>query len=367
MKRAKTMKKLTGRQANKLTDKQLEELEKEIKRIYQQATEEVEEKLKNHLEKFADKEIQKKAILDKAYKDYKSGRLTYNEYRIKKKEYERWYINQIMTGERWEALKETLAEDLAHASLIAESAINGHIAEAYALNFNYILFDFETTTFVDTFIPLYDKHAIEYIIRENPNLLPSYKIDIPKQLRWNRQKINSAIMQGILQGESIDKMAKRLRSVANMDYKASIRNARTASGAAANRGKIDSFTRIKKMGFDIKKQWISTLDNRTRHEHRLLMGQTVDLGEPLRVEGYELEYPCDPKATVKDLMGREKAVNVIKAAPEMIYNCRCVIVGILSGFEKTIKDFDYQQNPKLKGMTLEEWRNAKPVYGKGAA
>ena len=118
------------------------------------------------------------------------------------------------------------------------------------------------------------------------------------------------------------------------------------------------------MGIDLKQQWIATHDERTRHEHRLLMGQTVNLGEPFKIEGYELEYPCDPSAikNPKSELKTEKAVNVIQAAPEMIYNCRCVIVGIIEGYEKTIEDFEYQKNPKLNGMSLEEWKNAKPVY-----
>lgn len=355
---------LQGKQASSLTDEELEKVEKKIRKAYQKATIEVEEKLKNHLERFADKDIQKRKSLDTAYKKYKSGNLTSAEYREAKRQYEQWYIGQAMTGERWESLKETLAEDMANASKIAESAINGHMADAYAINFNYMVYEFETGTFTDSFIPLYDKNAMEYILREDPDLLPQYKVDIPKQLKWNKQKINSAVMQGILQGESMDKVARRLRSVTNMNYKASIRNARTASGAAANRGKIDSFSRIQKLGYNIRKQWISTLDNRTRHEHRLLMGQTVKLGEPFKVNGYELEYPCDPNATVKSMLGTERAQDVIRAAPEMIYNCRCVIVGIIEGFEKTIEDFDYQQNPKLNGMTLEEWQNAKPVSKK---
>lgn len=355
---------LKSQKAIKLTDEELEKLEKKLRKIYRQSTVEVEEKLKNHLEAFQNKEKRKRDALDLVYKKYKKGNVTYTEYRNEKKKYEQWYIGQVMTGKRWESLKETLAEDMVNASKIAESVINGHIADAYAINFNYMVYEFETTTFTDSFIPLYDKNAMEYIVRENPDLLPQYKIDIPKQLKWNKQKINSAIMQGILQGESTNKMAKRLRSVTDMNYKASVRNARTASGAAANRGKIDSFSRIKKLGYNIKKQWISTLDGRTRHEHRLLMGQTVELGEPFRVDGYELEYPCDPNASAKELLVTEKAVSVIKAAPEMIYNCRCVIVGIIDGFEKTIEDFDYQQNPKLEGMTLEEWKEAKPVYKK---
>lgn len=355
---------LDGKGANAATDKILKDTENEIKKIYQQAEAEVEQKLKNHLEKFEKSQKKMADKLDQALENYKKGKISFKEYTQAKKDYERWYINQTMTGKRWEALKQTLAEDLTNASLIAESVINGHMADAYALNYNYMIYEMETGTFVDSFIPIYDKNAMEYILREHPDLLPQYNINIPKAMRWNKQKINSAVMQGILQGDSINNLAKRLRSVTTMDYNASIRNARTASGAATNKGKEDSFKRIKDMGFDIKKQWISTLDSRTRHEHRLLMGQTVDLGQPFTVNGYELEYPCDPNASFRDMLGSDMAVSVIEAAPEMIYNCRCVIVGILAGYEKTIEDFDYQTNPKLGGMTLDEWKEAKPVYGK---
>lgn len=349
------------------TDKLLKETEEKIKEAYSQAEKEVEKKLNDHLKKFAKLDIQKQQELDKVYEMYEKRQVTYTEYLKKKKEYQQWRINQYMTGSRWEELKKTLSQDLANASLIAESAINGHIKEAYAMNFNRIIYQFETETFVDTFIPIYNQYAVEYIMRDNPSLLPQYKVDIADAVKWNKQKISSVITQGILQGESIDKISKRMRKVTNMDYASSVRNARTASGAAANKGKLESFKALSEKGFNIKKQWISTLDNRTRHEHRLLMGQTVDLGKPFKVNGYELEYPCDPTAIKKNpssALGTEQAKDVIVAAPEMIYNCRCVIVGLLEGYEKTIEDFDYQTNPKLNGMTLEEWKEAKPVYKK---
>lgn len=33
------------------------------------------------------------------------------------------------------------------------------------------------------------------------------------------------------------------------------------------------------MGVQLKKQWLATLDGKTRHEHRMLDGQTVDVEE----------------------------------------------------------------------------------------
>jgi SPP1 gp7 family putative phage head morphogenesis protein len=159
---------------------------------------------------------------------------------------------------------------------------------------------------------------------------------------WNKQKLTSALTQGILQGESIPKIAKRFRDVADMDYKQSIRTARTSMTSAQNGGRQDSFIRAKDMGINQKKQWLATIDDRTRHEHRLLDGQRVDIEEPFRVEGYEILYPADPSAE-----------------PEMVYNCRCTMVTMFDGYDKKITDFDIDE--RLGDMTYDEWKKSKNI------
>lgn len=50
------------------------------------------------------------------------------------------------------------------------------------------------------------------------------------------------------------------------------------------------------MGIQLKKQWLATLDGKTRHEHRILDGQTVDVEESFQVDGSKLKCPGDPSA-----------------------------------------------------------------------
>jgi hypothetical protein len=50
------------------------------------------------------------------------------------------------------------------------------------------------------------------------------------------------------------------------------------------------------MGIEMQQTWVATLDGRTRHEHRMLDGQTVPIGEPFEVDGYKIRYPGDPTA-----------------------------------------------------------------------
>lgn len=57
---------------------------------------------------------------------------------------------------------------------------------------------------------------------------------------------------------------------------------------------MDSYKVAEGMGIKLKKQWLATLDNRTRHAHAMLDGQTLDTDKPFKVDGYELMYPRRP-------------------------------------------------------------------------
>jgi hypothetical protein len=77
---------------------------------------------------------------------------------------------------------------------------------------------------------------------------------IAKDQLWNRNHLVSAVAQGILQGEGIPDIAKRLQTVAAMDDNAAIRNARTYVTAAQNKGRIDSYERAEKLGIKTNKK-----------------------------------------------------------------------------------------------------------------
>ena len=78
---------LKGQKAAKETSKSLKRTEREIKEIYQQAEKEVEEKLQNHLKRFYAEDQLRREALDKVYKSYQMGAISYKEYLIKKKDY----------------------------------------------------------------------------------------------------------------------------------------------------------------------------------------------------------------------------------------------------------------------------------------
>lgn len=314
--------------AHRETDQLISELEEKIGAVYGRAAKETQEKLDAYLSAFDRKIRAKKDDLD-------SGKIT-------KAEYDRWVTGQVMIGKRWKELVDSLSKDLANADKIAQSMTQGYMAQAYAINHDYATFEVEHDSLVNTSYTLYDRHTAERLIKDEPSLLPKpsekteQEIREGKLIRWNAQKITGEVTQGILQGESVSQIARRMQTVAQMDDSASVRNARTAVTGAQNAGRQAGYERAVDMGIKTEKQWLATMDARTRHEHVVLDGQHVPVDENFKVGPYEIEYPGDPTAE-----------------PEMVYNCRCTMICRIKGFEK---DFTDRQNPALGDMTYDDWK-----------
>lgn len=320
------------------TEEKLKQLEKRISQIYRVAAEEAEEILIDYLRRFETK--------DKTWRKWvKTGQKT-------EEEYKKWRIGQMAIGQRWQDVIDNLSADYHNANQIAKSVAYGYMPDIYAINHNYGAYEVEHLSEYDTNYTLYDRQTVENILRENPELLPqpgkqaTERINAGLDKKWNKGQIQSVMMQGILQGLAIPKIAQKLAyEVGEKNRKAAIRNARTMTTCTQNRGRVDSYKRAQGMGIDLRQQWLATLDNRTRHAHRALDGQTVDVGDPFEVDGYKIRFPGDPEAP-----------------GYLIYNCRCTLVAQLKGFETDASDMSLRRNEKLGDMSYEEWKNAKSVY-----
>ncbi len=312
---------------HKETDEALGKLERRIKKVYVQAYEETEAKLQDYLSRFATKDKIKQEQL-------RAGKITQDEYNY-------WRKGQVMIGKRWQEMVDSLASDYTNANRLAMSMVGDSLPGVYALNHNYGTFQVEKGSMVDTSYTLYDRSTVERLIRDNPNLLPKAKVNIPKDLRWNKQHINNAVLQGILQGESNDKIASRLRTVTNMNHVAAIRNARTMTTGAENAGRTDSYKRAAEMGIELEQEWLATLDGRTRDSHRALDGERIPLAKdkwhPAKFSN-GCRYPGDPGGP-----------------PWEVYNCRCTLVVAIKGIDQS----DAPRNSKLGGMSYEEWSGGK--------
>lgn len=190
---------------------------------------------------------------------------------------------------------------LAQVNDLAVSYVNGEIPAIYVQNYNPV--DPDALLVRQTWT-IRSEHTLSNLIRES---LPDRELDYAKDMAWNQRQLNNAVLQGIIQGEGIPKIAKRILPIVKNNEVASIRTARTMVTEAENRGRLDRYAEYEDEGIITHKVWIATPDGRTRAWHLSMDGQEVPVDEPfIDGHGEELDYPGDPSGS-----------------PKTIYNCRC--------------------------------------------
>lgn len=306
------------------TDKRLEVMEKRISKVYADTLEEAKTKLTAVLKEFQEE-------------DKKRAQLVADG-KLKQRDYVAWRQELLGKAKHLQDMIDVLTEDFTNADKIAMNIVSGEATGVYALNANYAAYEIEQKAGINLSWTLYDHSTVERLISEEPDLLPLPSVNIPLDQQWNKKHITAAINRGILLGDSIPDIAQRLLNVANMDLNAAIRSARTATTAAECAGRIDTYKYAESLGIEMQQEWVATLDDRTRHEHRILDGQRVDIGEAFEVDGATIRYPGDPQAP-----------------GYLVYNCRCTLVSAVKGIDQS----DAPRASKLGNMSYDEWKAGK--------
>ena len=161
---------------------------------------------------------------------------------------------------------------------------------------------------------LVDESTVKRRQREGDIKLPKKKIDIPKDMRWNTKMLNSKLLHGILNGDSILDIAKSFLDVIGNNQSAAVRNARTMVTGAENGGRLDSYNELASKGVVQAKVWIATPDSRTRDSHLAVDGEEIDIDEAF---SNGLMFPADPDGE-----------------PAEVYNCRCSMRTHIIGFRR---------------------------------
>ena len=284
--------------AHRKTDLKLEEMEKRLSAIYSRAEKEIQKTADEYFSKFAADDAKKRKLVE-------AGKLT-------EEEYTKWRKGKVMYGKRFTEMKEQCAKQLLNVNQTALAYVNGELPEVYAINYNALAVAVDGVGGYS--FALVDADTVKHLATTDTSLLPYKEIDPSKDIPWNMKKINAETLQGVLQGESMDKIAKRIMNVQEMNKTQAIRSARTIVTGAENKGRQDSYARAEADGIILQKEWLATNDGRTRHSHAALDGAIVDQDKKF---DNGLMYPGDPS-------GR----------PEEVYNCRCTLVAKVNGFKK---------------------------------
>lgn len=323
---------------SRITDKAVAESVAKFRKVYDQAAKELNRKLALFTKRFKKKQMVMSA-------DLASGK-------IDKAQYESWLRGQVFIGKRWEQkLKQTI-NIFKTANRKAHDIIQRIRLHVFSENYNHNAYETEIQTGIS--FDIYNEDAVEKLIKEEPKMLPEWKIDEEKDYTWNRQKVENAITQGIIQGESVDQIAERLAKELQSTNMNKMRMfARTAITGAQNAGRQKQMEDAEEKGIKVRKQWVATLDDRTRDTHQHLDGQIVPVSEAFHVgtkNGTEsIRYPGDPNA-----------------APAMVYNCRCTMKSVIKGTEgnkRTRRAYRIRNGIResylVEDMTYDEWKKWK--------
>lgn len=196
---------------------------------------------------------------------------------------------------------------------------------------------------------LVDEKTVKRLVDDGDIELPYKDLDKIKDKRWNTKQMSSKLLQGILNGDPVDKIAQSLIGIVSNNEAAAMRNARTMVTGAENRGRLDSYNELDEQGVVQKKKWIATPDDRTRESHLEIDGEEVDIGDKF-TNG--LDFPGDPSGD-----------------PSEVYNCRCTMVDRIVGFRRadgSISYIDAERDSTTHDKQIDEERERRGIENAGS-
>lgn len=320
---------------HKLTDKELAKLERRIAKLYREAGEELQATIDAYFEQFKKRDEEMKALIGTVQ----------NGKEWTEADYKQWRLNQIGRGERYQAMRDKVAHRVTDANAVAVSYTNDATPGIYSLNRNYSAYTIEQVA-GNVGFDLWDEQTVKRLIVEQPELMPYYP---PKRalkrgidLAYGKKQITASVTSSILQGKSVKHMADDLQKrITTMSRDSAIRTARTAVTGAQNAGRMDSYAAAEKMGVKLKKEWVATLDARTRHSHAILDGEQVAQDKKF---SNGCRFPGDPQGP-----------------PWEIYNCRCTLVAAVD-WVYTSDGLRRTRDGPISDMTYAQWEASKQGY-----
>lgn len=313
--------------AHEWTDKKLQAFENKIAREYKSVIETTQQKVSDYLNKFQEEDEAKQ-------QEVRNGVIT-------QKEYKKWRYDKILLAVGFLKLLDALADDFYKINLNVSKMIKAFSREIYAENYNYGTYEVEKGTHLDT--------NYELLSGDDVSAVKDKPLSEKKDKAWNKQQMKSILVNLLLnEKRPINKVSKKFaKEISKKNILVSVRAAERMATANESAGRTDSYERAQDMGVNgILREWIATLDNRTRHTHRLLDGQRRKVNEPFQVEGYTIRFPGDPQA-----------------AAEMRCNCRCWII-CLTGEAQYVPNMGkgnvrekVEVNSEVGNQTYLEWKH----------
>lgn len=242
-----------------------------------------------------------------------------------KEEYQSWLRNKVFSGRKWRKQKDKTTELLYRTNEELTEEMNEEAPKVFSYSANSTSYLMEKDHGVDMGLVAIGVLAAGKLYKKR-------KLSKRKDRKWNDGNLEREVTRSIIQGKSINGITLDVAYNIVHRNKAEIdRAVEEYIGGAESAGTYEAMEEAVREGIGVLKQWIATLDKRTRDTHAILDGQLREVEEPFEVGPYEIMFPRDPEA-----------------APEMRCNCRCSL------------GWEYKEYP-TESMRRENIRNAEGV------
>lgn len=298
--------------ARKKIDKRLSQVEYNLFNMYSRAHRELQAEWDGYMSR---NKPRVEALYQKYLEAKKSG--TKEEIDAALKAYQDKLSSVTYKSEHYRQNVENLTRKLSNINQEALRYINQEMPYVASTAYNQMATDIAKAD-IDITWSIYNEDTIHQIMKGNVKL-PEKKLDIPKDKRWNKKKMDAELMQGILQGESIDEIAKRLQNVTTANRDSAIRNARTMTTRAENAGRQASYNRAHDEGIILNKIWMTAGDRRVRPTHARQDRMEIPYNETFP---NGCEYPGYGPASE-------------------VWNCRCTMASVVIGFRRPDGSISY--------------------------
>ena len=231
----------------------------------------------------------------------------------------------------------------------AKDEINNAVPQAFADTMNQESFEIEQEMGEDIGLFPVSPDDIEEWIEEDPEMYEEGELNERKDTKWNTQIIRNAIIAGVLIG--VKKLPQYVTgNVMKRNRDSMLSNAWDTISGAGEAGREQAMLNTQKKGVEIEKEWVATLDFKTRDAHRELDGQRVPVDKPFEVDGEEIMFPRDPSAPAY-----------------LRCNCRCAMRRVRHDWSmgerrENIRHYNEDgtwYKPIVPGMTYSQWYDMK--------
>jgi len=281
-----------------------------LKNLFNQATKQTEKKEKQFIRNLNNE-------YNKAYKNMKKQREKY----IAKMDTGKFTETEMMKFNRLSKLVKNLEDELKRVESLQTYQIKTFLKDAYELNYYYTGYALERMSSVKLNFSLIDRKQVEQAINR-----PLMNVALNNNKRSTRQSIRSALTQSVVKGEGIRETAANIKRQTEISANRALKITRTETTGIMSKAREQGFYKAKKNGLEVQKEWVATLDGRTRDSHGSLDGERVPTDQAF---SNGLMYPGDQSGDASEVV-----------------NCRCTVVAYIPEAEQD-DSFEYD--------TYDDW------------